>query len=298
MENDVLSILFEKYLQFGSVMRNYQSGTIRAYKYSFAFFTRHTGLTHLGQLTHDVMEEFLYHGRLKRNWSPVTFRQYHKHFNAFFKWCIKNQHMEANPLDGIEKPRLEKKLPRRLSLSDAQLVLDASFHMRYSYRFEKARNRAIIGTMLFAGLRKKEILDLKLNDVSLENRTIFIQQGKGAKDRLLPMNAKLKYFFEEYLKERKRLNRNSLQFFTGINEKRPFTQEGIKKIFLKLRKATKLDFSPHTLRHSFATLMLEGGCDIYTLSKMMGHSKITTTTIYLSCSMKQMSKSIELHALN
>lgn len=297
MEEQSLAILFEKYLQFGAVMRNYKRGTLNAYRSSFGVFLKDTGFTELDELSQGVMERFLYDGRLRRNWSSVTFRQYHKHFNTFFKWCIKNKLIESNPLDGVEKPRLEKKLPRKLSLEEAEKVLDASYHMNYAYRFERYRNRALIGIMLLAGLRKNEALSLKLHDVSLENKTIFIDQGKGGKDRLVPMSAKLKYFLEEYLKERKRLNRKSIQFFTGINENRPFTREAVKHLFDRLRKTTKLDFSPHTLRHSFATLMLEGGCDIYTLSKMMGHAKITTTTIYLSCSMKQMSKSIEMHAL-
>lgn len=66
----------------------------------------------------------------------------------------------------------------------------------------------------------------------------------------------------------------------------------------RIRKAVGFDFSPHTLRHTFATLMLEGNCDIYTLSRLMGHSKITTTTIYLSSSARLMASSVERHPLN
>ena len=298
MEEKHLTYLFEKYLQYGSIMRNYTKGTIQAYQSSFRLFLRETGLTYVHEVTKNRMEQFLFNGRLKRKWSSVTFWQYHKHFNALFKWCVKNEHVSTNPMDGIEKPRLEKKLPRKLSPDEAQLVLDASFHMKYAYRYERYRNRALIGIMLFAGLRKFEALSLKIQDVSLENRAIFVNQGKGAKDRIVPINSRLYIIFDEYIKERKRLNRESLQFFTGMNENRVFGNTGVKRLFGRLRDKTKLDFSPHTLRHSFATLMLEGGCDIYTLSKLMGHAKITTTTIYLACSMKQMSKSIELHSLN
>ena len=244
------------------------------------------------------MEKYLYNGRLVRKWSSVTFRQHHKHFNAFFKWCMKNGLLKENPLDGVEKPKLEQRIPRKLAQDESQIVLDTSFHMKYTYRFERFRNRAIVALMLFAGLRKKEVISLKLQDVCLENKTIFVRQAKGAKDRIVPICAKLKFILQEYLQERKRLKRESVQFITGVNEKRPYGNQGIKKLFERLRDKTKLNFSPHTLRHSFATMMLEGGCDIYTLSKMLGHSRITTTTIYLSCSMQQMAKSIELHQLN
>ena len=298
MKNNDLRVLFEKYQQHGTVIRNYRPATIKAYKSSFRLFLQEMKLETLDQVNRRVMEEFLYNGREKRNWSSVTFRQYYKHFNCFFKWCIDRDLMEENPLEKVEKPKMEQRLPRKLSSSQAEKLLETVYHMRFSYKFEKYRNRALIGIMLLAGLRRNEVINLQLNDISTENRTIFINQGKGGKDRSVPMSSRLKVMLEDYIEERERLNRQSLQFFTGINEKRPFTEEAIKKLFLKLRRKTGFDFSPHTLRHSFATLMLEGGCDIYTLSKIMGHAKITTTTIYLSCSMRQMSKSIELHSLN
>lgn len=298
MEDLSLPVLFQKYLHYGEVIRNYRKMTLRAYRYSFKVFLDETHIDSILEVTRASLERFLFEGRTKRNWSSVTFRQYFKHLNCFFKWCINQGYLEENPLTGVEQPRLEKRIPRRLTLDEAKLVLDASFHMRYAYRFEKYRNRAIIGVMLFAGLRKQEVINLKLRDVNLQERMIFVDQGKGAKDRSVPIGARLSLILKEYLKDRKRLNRTSLQFFTGLNEKRPFGVQCIKKLFDRLRKRTKLDFSAHTLRHSFATLMLEGGCDIYTLSKMMGHAKITTTTIYLSCSHKQMTKSIEMHPLN
>ncbi|MBI5754552.1 site-specific integrase [Candidatus Peregrinibacteria bacterium] len=83
-----------------------------------------------------------------------------------------------------------------------------------------------------------------------------------------------------------------------MNHNEPFGDKGIQRLVERLRKRSGINFSAHTLRHAFARLMLEGGCDIYTLSKIMGHSKITTTTIYLACSNQQMSKSIEMHSLN
>ena len=296
--NHELLILFEKYLHHGELIRNYSPRTLDSYRSSFKVFLAESGAGEVGQLTHSLIESFLYKGREKRAWSAVTFRSYFKHLNCFIKWCISKDIMDSNPMDRIEKPKMEKKLPRRLTPEEAQRVLDASYHMRYEYRFERFRNRAIIGVMIFAGLRRNEVINLKLNDIDTEARMIFVNQGKGSKDRMVPMSARLKLILEDYIAERDRLGRMNIEFFTSLQPERRFGTQCINYLMRRLRKITKLDFSAHTLRHSFATLMLEGGCDIYTLSKMMGHSKITTTTIYLSCSTRQMAKSIEMHALN
>ena len=206
--------------------------------------------------------------------------------------------MEVNPVEKMEKPKMETRIPKTLTQSEAVLVLDAAYHMKYTYTFEKYRNRGIVGIMLLAGLRRKEVFQLKMAHVDLENRSLFIEQGKGGKDRVIPINTRLASILEEYLKDRKRLKKQCIYFFTAVQKDLPIGPRCINNLMFKLRKTTKLNFSSHTLRHAFARLMLEGGVDIYTLSKMMGHAKITTTTIYLTCSVQQMGKAAEMHCLN
>ena len=297
MFNGSIAELMEQYLSYGAAIRNYSPATLRAYQSTFRFFQAFTAIECINELTELTLESYFYHGRLNRHWSSVTFRQHYKHLNCFFKWLIQKNVLLENPLGNLEKPRIEKRLPSKLTREEAHLVLDTSFHIRYTYRFEAYRNRAIVGLMLLAGLRRSEVLNLNFKDIALQERMIYIQQGKGKKDRNIPISMKLYKILEAYVKERSRLKRLSIKFFTGVNEHRRFSEQGIQKIFKRLRQETKLCFTPHTLRHSFATLMLEGGCDIYTLSKIMGHSKITTTTIYLMCSNPQMVKSIEKNAL-
>lgn len=297
MKNQDVPHTMHRYLDYGLAIRNYSPKTILAYRSTFNLFLKYTKAEELTECTENALEAYFYHGRIDRKWCAVTFRQHYKHLNCFFKWCIKRELMEHNPLTTLEKPRVEQRLPKKLTRDEAQVVLDASFHMKYAYRYERYRNQALVALMLFAGLRRSETINLKVQDICLKEKTIFIRQGKGKKDREIPMNRRLKTILQSYLKERERLSRESLQFITGINEKKPFGETGIKRIFERLRATTGIQFTPHTLRHSFATLMLEGGCDIYTLSKIMGHSKITTTTIYLMCSNPQMAKSIEKHVL-
>lgn len=297
-EKQTLRQLFERYTQYCAVMRNYAPVTIVGYKTSLYMFFKETSCIYPEQVTKNIVEQWFFNGRLNKKWGAVTFRHRHKHLNQFFNWIVKQGLMISNPALEIEKPKLEFKIPRTISKEEALLLLDTAFHSKYTYTFERYRNRAIIGIMILAGLRRNEVINLKMNDVSLETNTIFIKQGKGHKDRMIPINYKLKEILTEYLKDRLRLNKTAISFFTSAQMDEPIGIHAISMLIGRLRKKTKINFSAHTLRHGFARLMLEGGCDIYTLSKLMGHNKITTTTIYLSCSNEQMSKSIEMHALN
>ncbi len=261
-------------------------------------FLKENEVEYPADLNREMFEAWFFKGRLERKWSPATFRSYLKYFNMVFKWMLKEGYIDENFAEKLEKPKMEQRIPRTLTHAEAILVLDTAFHMKYAYTFERYRNRAIVGIMLLAGLRRNEVLRLKLSDVDFRNKSIFINQGKGAKDRVVPMNSRLSMVLEEYLKDRKRLDKQSIHFFTAIQRDVPLGHRCINNLISRLRKKTRLDFSAHTLRHAFARLMLEGGVDIYTLSKIMGHTKITTTTIYLSCSTHQMSKAAEMHALN
>lgn len=298
MERTEIRILLEKFLSYGVAIRNYQPLTVKKYRTTFGLFFKDMDIHYLDELNPRVMEEWFFYGRTNRKWSAVSFRHYLKHMNVFMKWLLKREYIDENYVKDLEKPKVETKLPRSLSADKAKLILDTAFHMRYRYKYEKYRNRAVIAIMLFAGLRRCEVVELKVNDVSLEHRTIFVNQGKGNKDRLIPMNARLYSILSEYMKDRERFSEGSIYFFVSLTHGKPFGAKGITNLVCKLKQRTGVYFSPHMLRHTFATLMLEGGCDIYTLSKLMGHAKITTTTIYLSCSNAQLGKSIEMHVLN
>jgi site-specific recombinase XerD len=151
---------------------------------------------------------------------------------------------------------------------------------------------------VFAGLRKKELLHLMMTDVDIENLSIFVRQGKGNKDRVIPMSFTLAQSLSQYLEERKRLNKTCPEFFASLNRNLGFTDTGLRHIARKMAKASKINFTIHKLRHTFATLMLEGGCDIYSLSRMMGHSDIKTTTIYLCASAEHLRSQMVKHPLN
>ncbi len=252
-------------------------------------FCRIANITELNQITDEKVRSVFYIGRTERNWSVNTYIAYRKSLLVFFRWCVNQGYMEKNPIIDIEVPRLEKRLPTKLTKQDSMKLLELVYNYPYDYKFLRYRNHAIFSTFIFAGLRKQELLSLKFTDVDTDNLTIFVRQGKGGKDRIIPMTYTLAQTLKRYKDERSRLNKTNADFFCSLQGNRPFTENGLKKLVEQMRLSFKVPFSIHKLRHTFATLMLEGGCDIYSLSKMMGHSDINTTTIYeyLIASVKQ-----------
>jgi integrase/recombinase XerD len=157
----------------------------------------------------------------------------------------------------IDLPRLEHSLPKGLTFNQAELVIQACKRMRYKYRFEKIRNYAMLNLLLFTGLRKSEVANLHTEDVNLQNMTIHIIQGKGKKDRILPMPSKLAGIFKEYIADRQRLGKQCGHFFVQTQKDAPISTQCVDRLIERLRDKTKIHFTVHALRHSFATLMLE-----------------------------------------
>lgn len=293
-----IEILLEKFCDYLTSMRGYSKETIRRYKTVVTHYCKMMHISEIEKVNDDNVREMFYVGRSQRHWSPNTFIVYHKTLKVFFRWCVKQGYLIKNPVDDIEKPRVEKKLPFKLTKQMALDLLEIVYNYPYNNKFLRYRNYAIFSTFIFAGLRKQELLNLKYTDVDIENLTIFVRQGKGNKDRIVPMSYTLAQTLKRYREERKKLNKTCPEFFVSSRENMGFTVNGLKKLIDQMRLASKMKFSAHKLRHTFATLMLEGGCDIYSLSKMMGHSDIKTTTIYLSASADLLRSQMVKHPLN
>lgn len=276
----------------------YSKSTIKTMDSTFKIFFKDNNINALKDVNRDIIEEWLINWRINKNWKPATYISYHKHLNNFFKWLEKKWKIEANYMKYIDKPKLNNSLPRRLTKPQAENILICIKKMKYRYKFEIIRNYTIVATLLFTWLRKSEIVNLKISDVDLDRMIITVFQGKWKKDRLVPISSRLYSIFQEYITERKRLNKTIESFFVTSQYNLPIWSKCIDRLINYIRNKTWYNFSTHSLRHTFATLMLEWWCDIYTLSKIMWHSKITTTTIYLACSSQMMLKNIEKHPLN
>ena len=293
-----IELLAQRFYDYSLNMRGYSPETIKRYKRIIDFYCKFAQLKNIEDITDTNLRELFTNGRTYRQWRPRTFIVYYHSLTVFFKWCVDNHYMTRNLIAEIELPKVERRLPTKLNKQDALKLLDVVYNYPYNHKYLRYRNHAMFSMFIFAGLRKSELLKLRLTDVDIENLTIFVNQGKGSKDRIIPMSYTLAHSLKRYLDERKRLGKTCPQFFASLNRNIGFTNDGLKHLVVEVRKATGLKFSVHKLRHTFATLMLEGGCDIYSLSRMMGHSDIKTTTIYLSASAEHLRGQMGKHPLN
>lgn len=293
-----IEILSQNFCDYSKSIRGYSENTIRRYRNVIKGYRRFAGISEINQVSDDNVRNLFYYGRTERKWSANTFIIYHKTLLVFFRWCIKQGYIEKNPIIDIEKPKLEKRLPIKLTKQDTLHLLEIVYNYPYDYKFLRYRNHAIFSTFIFTGLRKQELLNLKFTDVDIENLTVFVRQGKGKKDRIVPMSYVLAQSLKKYVEERKRLNKTNPEFFSSLRGNIGYTENGLKRLVEQVRKTSGIIFTAHKLRHTFATLMLEGGCDIYSLSKMMGHSDIKTTTIYLAASAEHLRGQMTKHPLN
>ncbi len=197
---------------------------------------------------------------------------------TFFRFLILSQRLETSPAVLIETPRFPKKLPQVLSLEEVERLLEQpdTTHPR------GLRDKAMLELLYATGLRVSELVRLKLNQLNLEVGYISVI-GKGAKERLVPVGRQAQQALTQYLKKGRAalLKKPSSYLFIGYRG-RPLTRQGFWEIIKKyaIKAGINKPISPHTLRHSFATHILERGADLRSVQTMLGHSSIATTQIY------------------
>jgi len=242
-------------------------------------------------LNHGTVQAFLYWGREERAWEARTFRNHWQYLRSFFAWCVKQKFIKANPIAGIDKPKLPQRLPRCLAREDIQAILNRVRWYPWRYHFEGIRNEALLHLLTYTGLRLQEMLDLEVTDVNLASQEILVRQGKGQKDRIVPIHPHLLPVLRNYLSERKTRHKYSQYFITGAQSDKPMSGKDVRSICKKLSRDTNIYFTPHMLRHTFGRLLVEADIDIFKIKEVMGHSDISTTQGYLSVSTENIKRS-------
>ena len=293
--------LIDQFCQHSKHLRGVSDTTIARYTDKISFFASRMNLTEISEVTEPLVIQFFLSGRMDRKWKATTYHTYYMSLKVFFRWCVKNNYLQENYVLNLELPRIPKNLiPKALKKEAAARVLETAYNYPYGQEvlsFLRARNHAILATFIFTGLRKSELLGLRFTDVNFEEGLVYVH-GKGDKKRAVPIPSALESSLTRYLKERNKAGKTCPEFFTSSKRNCGFSESGLRKMVDLIRKASGVYFAPHVLRHTFGTQMGMGGCDIYTLSKFMGHSSIETTTIYMGLFTEHARNQITKHPLN
>jgi integrase/recombinase XerC len=198
---------------------------------------------------------------------------------SFFRYLNREGVLSSNPARLVALPRREKRLPSVLTVDDAQRLMDAPRGAGENKHDTVLRDRAVLETLYSTGIRASELVGINQDDIDRHDRLIRIR-GKGRKERIVPVGTRSLEAIAAYLKQNSR-HGDLPAIFTGPSGKR-LTARTVQRILENYRKKLGLlqKASPHTLRHSFATHMLESGADLRSIQELLGHASLSTTQRY------------------
>jgi len=211
----------------------------------------------------------------EKNLSPLTINRKISSLSKYYDFLLKTQVNKVSPLKNHKRLKVQKKLIIPFSEDEVFKVVDV-----FSKDFEGKRNLLIVDTLYSTGIRRDELINIKLNNVFL-NEDLIKVLGKRNKERLVPVLSGLNKRIKDYLNFRKKIDSTSSNLFITNRGKSigpSLVYRVVKKYFSKV--STKVKTSPHVLRHSFATHMLNNGADINSIKEIMGHSSLASTQIY------------------
>lgn len=276
-----MDVLLDSFLSYLAVEKGLSENTLESYGRDlrkFIRFMEETGTGSAGEIRYSHILDYLAQFK-DRGFNSTTIVRSIVSIRQFFKYLLMEKLIEEDPAARISTPRMKKGLPGVISLDEVESLLAAPDESTP----EGLRDSAMLETLYATGIRVSELIGLKLNDVNFELGFVVVY-GKGSKERIVPMGDKARRKLLEYLGTSRpamlKSRESKALFVTRLGK--GMTRQGFWKIIKHhaLVAGIAKKISPHTLRHSFATHLLERGADLRTIQIMLGHSDISTTQIY------------------
>lgn len=277
----------DDYMNYCIFEQRLSSNTQKSYSYElnhYATFLKEIGISRIENVTSSDIQSYI-KKQTDHNQKASSIAHKLTAIKNLHKYLYRQKIVKSNVAEFIDRPKLQKKLPHTLSTIEVDRLLDIVLETPFDYR-----NKAMLELMYGAGLRVSELIHLSIRDIDMENCVITIL-GKGSKERLVPLGEYAMDALRSYLDKRNLLCKGVHTDALFLNNHgKAITRQGFFKILKKLLREKELDthLSPHTLRHSFATHLLDSGADLRSIQEMLGHADISTTKIYTHISDKKM----------
>ena len=274
MENDI-----EDFINYIIFEKRLSKNTSNSYKLDlnlYKDYMKKRNITNTNDISKSDIEKYL-ESLYKEDISVSSIARKLTTIKSFHNYMFQTKKVNIDVSETIERPKLRKKLPNVLTVEEVDKLLNIECNTPFDYR-----NKSMLELMYATGLRVSELLDLKLGDIDIENCVIRVV-GKGSKERIVPIGEYTLDSLNNYLEVRNELLKNKTCEYLYLNNmggrlSRFSFFKLIKKLLIE--KGIHKDISPHTLRHSFATHMLDYGADLRSIQELLGHSDIATTKIY------------------
>ena len=287
-----LTTYFKDFENFLKLERNLSKNTIQSYRSDlkkFEVFLLKTNVKELKYINPEIVREFLYEQSKKV--TGKTQGRIISTLRSFYNFLVLEKIAENNPIEDIDYPKIDSKVPFVLSTNEIdKIILQASLT-----KFG-TRNQTMIEVMYSCGLRVSEVIEMKISNIFFDESLIKVM-GKGKKERFVPLSGiakKLLYNYIEFERKESKFDKQSIDIVFLNNRGGKLSRIMVYNIINDAALAAEINskISPHTLRHSFATHLIENGADIISIQKMMGHENIVTTEKYLNVNKKHLVETV------
>lgn len=275
--------ILSQYLEYLEVEKGLSINTLDAYRRDLTAFLElclGLGAEELTQIQRTHLNSYILDLR-EKNYSPTSVMRKIASLRGFYKWLCASEICTQNPTLTLEQPRIPRKLPKVMTLSEIENILIADL---------TKLERLIVELLYGGGLRVSELVNLKTNSIDM-NANYLKCSGKGSKERLVPLGSKAKASLNEYFVQRdflvKKYNLDTKNLLIS-DSGRFLTRQDVYNFIHEQGKRIHKNISPHTLRHSFATHLLENGADLRIVQELLGHSDVSTTQLYTHISKKRL----------
>lgn len=273
-----------EYLEYLEVEKGLAQNTLEAYRRdltSFLDFCKLRKVSDIADIERTDLNLFILKLR-EDNYNPTSVMRKIASLRGFFKWFCANEYGTKNPAQTLEQPKLPKHLPKVMTIEELNQILNTNL----------TEEETLIVELLYGcGLRVSELVNLQLNNIDIKSK--YIQcYGKGSKERIVPFGEKAKAALKKYLKVRdliilkNKLVDNKILFLK--DDGKQITRQDVYNFIKKQGEKIHKHISPHTLRHSFATHLLENGADLRVVQELLGHSDVSTTQLYTHITKKRL----------
>ena len=288
-ESIILDKYIEDFLNYLKYERKLSDNTYASYRYNLIKISNYFKSENLINLTEDDIRTFLYN--CKENSKSKA--HYLTVLKSFYNYLIDEEIIKINPCTNIKMPKIEKRLPKFLTEREVDSLLNIPLTHPIDYR-----NKAMLELLYATGIRISELLNLTMANYNIEDESIKVM-GKGSKERIIPLSEITMKYLNLYLNEYRNFilkEKQSDYIFINYTGKK-MSRQGFFKILKQIcqKSGINKEISPHVLRHSFATHLLNNGADLRIIQELLGHENISTTEIYSHISKEKIIEDYKKH---